>query len=385
MVQFIGANFYPDHVVTTVVDRRARVLASARVGIPGLKPAGDRPGVFEVPQQEWVRSGCLALRDVYFELPVKQRRLWGVAPAGPQGWIAIDPDFDPLSPLRLTPGRSPRDDLLRWLEANPKQHPRIFTVLSPKDYFRFRISGGLATDITQAAQTGLLTEGTTHWSEEALREVGIWPEWFPPAFEPSAATGRLSEEGVELTTLPGGLWLVAGADTLATAEFAAAPLESGQLYVNLRDGEIDLRLCMPDSAPTADGDGWERLRCAQNEWAALGRSVTIPAVTISDGGTLVNLLRDAMASLGTLGRSVDALVFDSRAPLPEDLDEVAATLGLPFRRGRFAGEADPGAAFLAGLSRNFFRDEADLHRKIDAALESRRPEERPSEKTDATT
>ena len=120
MVQFIGVNFLKEKIQTTVIDHKAHLLQELSVPIPGLKP-GSQAGVWEIPPQEWVRAGSLALQDTFQTLPVKQRKLWGFAISGPQGWIAIDPDFDTISPLRLTPGLSPIDDFLEWLKENPMQ------------------------------------------------------------------------------------------------------------------------------------------------------------------------------------------------------------------------------------------------------------------------
>ena len=106
-----------------------------------------RSGVAEVPPGEWVRAGSYVLQEAYFQLPVNARKAWGLGLAGPSGWIALDFDYEPLSPLRITGSAPLEEDLMRWLESSPRLQKRVSVLLSPKDYFRFVVSGGWARNL----------------------------------------------------------------------------------------------------------------------------------------------------------------------------------------------------------------------------------------------
>ena len=190
----------------------------------------------EIPPAEWVRAGCYAIQEAYFELAARDRRVWGLGVTAPSGWIALDFNYKPLCPLHLLEGDEVAADLSRWREQNPRQADRIAVVLPPKDYFRFAISGGLATDVTDVDRLRCLRAGETEWSESRLGEAGIGRDQVPPIFDSHVPTGRLSESGVERTSLPGGTWLVAGAHETAAGIITAADLRTATLWITQRAG-----------------------------------------------------------------------------------------------------------------------------------------------------
>jgi hypothetical protein len=259
MMQFIGLSFVLEpggvRAVSVVVDRKGHVLGGSAAPVGGVSRTDD--GVMVARAGEWLRAGSLALKDAFFQVPAKMRRVWGFALAGPPGWVALDPSLEPLGDLRLSP--NPREDLRRWLAAHPRLRPHLYAVLPPKDYFRYAVSGALATDVTQAETFGWLQAGTTRWATPEIEAAGLSPSWFPPIFDSTVATGRISEEGMRRTGLPGGLWVVAGALTGAGALVSAGDLRAGSvLAAEMGPGlELDaLAAGLEDPAP----EGFEVLR-----------------------------------------------------------------------------------------------------------------------------
>lgn len=370
MVQFIGCTFQEDRVQTTVVDRKANLLGSGSVSIPGLTATAE-PGVLEVPPPEWIRSGSLALQDAHGDLPPRQRKIWGLALSGPQGWIAVDPELQPISPLRLTPGASPFEDLSRWVGENRKLRQHVFAVLSPRDYFRLRISGSLASELTHAAQTGCLDAGATFWSEAGrLGELDLEPRWLPPVFHSRATTGRLTEEGIELTGIPAALWVVAGADSLATGEIAAGRLARDTLYVLLGSRRTVLRRRFPSSTPPAPPPGWDGLPSALPDHSSWQRVLPVDA----EGRTVWPEGPELAGAASGGAPAVRDVVLDTRHPdlaTPGALEAAFAgnASGISVSVAPFAGQPEPGGAFLAGLAHRSFRDPGDLYRRFEAMLE----------------
>lgn len=371
MVQFVGVNFLDEHVHTTVVDRKARVLQTASVPLPGIV-SGPSPNVFEVPPQEWTRAGFLALQDMYANLPIKHRRLWGFAISGPQGWIAVDPDLDPLSPLRLTPGCSPLIDFRGWLESNPHARAHIFALLSPKDYFRLRVSGGLAADITQASQTGLLRGRESFWSRENVEAQDIEPRWLPPVFASATSTGRISEEGVDQTGIPGGIWVVAGSESSAATQISAGVFAPGELLILLSSGNVEIRYVVGQNDSQRSPDGWERVHSATPSTECLVQRTSLSA--LEDAASLTENVNNGIHALQTAGHEVTAIVVDSRAAIPEKILDALAHLNPEPILSFFVGETDPGTAFLAGLAKGMFKNPQDLLKKVLAAQEHEDPE-----------
>ena len=158
MTSFIGLDLQPERASAAALERDLSVVARSGAAVAGgYEETGSR--VRCVPAAEWIRAGGFALQELYGELPLKSRKLWGVGLSGPDGWIALDPEFEPLCDVRLPPVGGLLDDLDGWLERNSRLRARISLVLSPKDLFRFMMSGAMAADTTSVCAAGLLAAG----------------------------------------------------------------------------------------------------------------------------------------------------------------------------------------------------------------------------------
>ena len=80
---------------------------------------------------------------------------------------------------------------LTWLaEHEPDVHRQIERVLLPKDYVRFRLTGELATDVSDASGTVLLDVGRRAWSAELGEAFAVDPAGCPPCTSPRRVTGH---------------------------------------------------------------------------------------------------------------------------------------------------------------------------------------------------
>ncbi len=83
-----------------------------------------------------------------------------------------------------------------WLEHHePAAHARVRHLLLPKDFVRYRLTGGLATDASDAAGTLLLDLAARDWSDEILAALAIPRAWLPPVHEGPEVTGKVSSRG----------------------------------------------------------------------------------------------------------------------------------------------------------------------------------------------
>jgi sugar (pentulose or hexulose) kinase len=276
MIQFFGLHLGRASASAAVLGRDLDVWARSTAAV--INAVEDpRAGVVEVPCAEWVRAGAYALQEAYFQLPASARKAWGLALAGPSGWVALDVAFEPISPLRLTPGEAGLEDLRRWIDDNPRLATKVAAVLSPKDYFRFVMSRGLAADVTSASRWGLLQEGASQWSDEKVSRQGLRMDWLPPVFDSHVPTGRLSEEGMRRSSLPGGFWLVAGAHETEAALLAGGDLRDGRLRVMASAGGRPLLAYGVEGlGPVAAPGGWSLRRSAMSGHQVLERPAEVP-------------------------------------------------------------------------------------------------------------
>jgi xylulokinase len=108
---------------------------------------------------------------------------------------------------------------LLWIRDN---EPAIFAhadkMLLPKDYIRFRLTGQLAMEISDAAGTCLLDVKQGTWSREVLEALEIDPALLPPVVAADAACGSITPEVAALTDLiPGTPVAGGGADNACGA------------------------------------------------------------------------------------------------------------------------------------------------------------------------
>ncbi|MBI1785930.1 xylulokinase, partial [Candidatus Sumerlaeota bacterium] len=80
-----------------------------------------------------------------------------------------------------------------WLRHHePKNFQRLATVLLPKDYVRFKLTGEKKMDVADGAGTAMMEVGRKRWANSVLATLGIDPKILPPLVDSSEIAGNLS-------------------------------------------------------------------------------------------------------------------------------------------------------------------------------------------------
>jgi xylulokinase len=117
-----------------------------------------------------------------------------------------------------------------WLrDEEPENYARVSSVLLPKDYVRLRLTGEYATDASDAAGTLLLDVRGRDWSAEILDALEISAEWMPAVYEGPESTGGLDGSLAEELGLPAGIPVAAGGGDNAAAAVGVGVVERGLL------------------------------------------------------------------------------------------------------------------------------------------------------------
>ncbi len=99
-----------------------------------------------------------------------------------------------------------------WVRENePQNWKRVRSVMLPKDYVRFRLTGDRATDMADASGTLLLDVANRRWSREVMQAAEIEESLLPQLFESPEICGKISPAGAAATGLQAGTPVVAGA------------------------------------------------------------------------------------------------------------------------------------------------------------------------------
>ena len=128
---------------------------------------------------------------------------------------------------------------LLWLRDNePESYEQIANILLPKDYIRFRMTGRIATDVSDASGTMLFDVVRRTWSEELLELLEIPLNWLPPAYESSQIVGMLLPSAARELGISENIPVIAGAGDQAAAAVAWGALSEGVVAANIGSGGI---------------------------------------------------------------------------------------------------------------------------------------------------
>ena len=115
-----------------------------------------------------------------------------------------------------------------WVRAHePEIWSRVRSIMLPKDYVRFRLTGERATDVADASGTLLFDVVNRRWSAEMLKASGLKAEILPEVFESPETSGRVSKEGAAASGLREGTPVVAGAGDQAAGAVGMGIVRAG--------------------------------------------------------------------------------------------------------------------------------------------------------------
>jgi xylulokinase len=116
-----------------------------------------------------------------------------------------------------------------WLRnQEPQSFSRLATVLLAKDFIRFRLTGVLATEPSDASGTLMFDPARLQWSTEILDAVGVSRALLPGVGGSSDVLGRVTAEGAAATGLGTGTPVVGGGADNACAAAGVGAITLGE-------------------------------------------------------------------------------------------------------------------------------------------------------------
>ena len=227
-----------------------------------------------------------------------------------------------------------------WVRKHePDVYARIAHVLLPKDYIRFKLTGGYATDLAGAAGTVLLNVARREWSEEVLRALDIPAEWLPPVHEGPQITSLVSGDAARETGLKAGTPVVGGGGDQSAQATGVGAVKPGIVALTVGTSGV---VFAPLASYAYEPEGRLHAFChaVPNQWHFMG-------VMLSAAGSL-QWFRDTLApnedfgpltdEAADIAPGADGLVFlpyltGERTPHPDPLAR-GAFVGLTARHSR---------------------------------------------------
>ncbi|HEE5089771.1 xylulokinase, partial [Klebsiella pneumoniae] len=122
---------------------------------------------------------------------------------------------------------------LLWVQRHEAAvFSQVDKVLLPKDYLRLRMTGELASDMSDAAGTMWLDVARRDWSDEMLAACDLSRDAMPALFEGSDVTGQLRPEVAQAWNMPPALVVGGGGDNAAGA-VGVGMADAGQAMLSL--------------------------------------------------------------------------------------------------------------------------------------------------------
>lgn len=213
------------------------VLAKSMLEYPSSSP---RPGWSEQDPEDWWKAVCDGLRTVMADAGVRADEVGAVGFSGQMvGLVALDAEGQVIRPCilwndqrsaevaeRLTE-RIGRQTVLRetsnplfasfvapklvWMRENePGNYARIRTVLMPKDYILWRMTGRAVTDVSDASGTCLFNVRERQWSRRMMEAMELDTAWFPDCVESAEVVGKVTSTAAHECGLTESTQVIAG-------------------------------------------------------------------------------------------------------------------------------------------------------------------------------
>lgn len=272
---FIGIDVGTSSIKVIAVDPGGELIATASSPMTVAVP---QPGWSEQNPQDWWSGTCSAIRSVLADIDSPQ--ILGVGLSGQMhSLIAIDRSSEVIRPailwndvrtsaeaafirekigneaLRRLTGNPSLEGFtatkILWMRANePDLFDRISSLMLAKDYIRFRLTGELAVEPSDASGTLLFNVFNSTWSEEMCASLGIDKSLLPPIVGSSEIAGSITNIAATETGLAVGVPVVGGGADNACGAVGAGVVSAGDGLVSVgTSGTVVVPIDSPASDP----------------------------------------------------------------------------------------------------------------------------------------
>ncbi len=254
-MNFLGIDVGTGGSRAVLIDENGGVIASATVEhIPFASP---QVGWAEQSPEDWRRAAFAAIREVLANEYVDANSIGAIGFSGQMhGAVLLDESDEVLRPALIWCDQRTTEQCrelteiigaeklielvsnpaitgftlpkLLWSRENdPEIWARVRSVLLPKDYVRFCLSGDKASDVSDSSGTLLFDVVNRRWSREMFERLNLNPNLFPRVYESIEITGTVSKKGAAETGLLAGTPIVAGASDNAAGAIGMGIVGSG--------------------------------------------------------------------------------------------------------------------------------------------------------------
>ena len=273
----LGLDIGTSGAKAVLVDEGGSLLAWAGQEYPIDTP---RPDWAEQDPSAWLQAALATIRQVLLTSQMDPVQVEAIGLTGQMhSLVCLDAHGSPLRPailwadrrsraqaLELTQ-RIGRERLAAWT-GNPlatgfmlaswawlcQQEPETFKatrhLLLPKDEVRFRLTGEMGTEPSDASSTLLFDPHSRQWSQPLLNLIGLSPRYLPVVSESAAIAGKLLPEMASACGLLAGTPLVFGCSDQTAQALSQGLVHPGRASVTIgTGGQLFAPLALPVHDP----------------------------------------------------------------------------------------------------------------------------------------
>jgi xylulokinase len=205
------------------------------------------------------------------------------------------PNLGQITGNRAMPGfTAPK---LQWVRENePDIFDQVKTVLLPKDYVRLRMTGEMASDMSDSAGTLWMDVAARDWSDKMLWATGLDRSHMPKLFEGSEFTGGLRAELADawgMARVP----VVAGGGDNAAGAVGVGVVNPGEAFLSLGTSGV-LFLANAQYSPNPDGGVHSFCHALPGSWHQM--SVILSAASCIEWAVKLTGMKDATQLFATI-------------------------------------------------------------------------------------
>jgi xylulokinase len=260
MKYIIGIDLGTSAVKTVLVNKKGEICAEASKNYLLLH---EKTGYSEQNPEEWIQQTARALNELISKSDVRPEDIEGISYSGQMhGLVLLDKNHNLLRHailwndtrttaqchqlyemigekrlLEITKNQALEGFTLPKLLWVKEHEPEIFdqaaVFMLPKDYLRFKMTGLIHSEYSDAAGTLLLNVSEKKWSEELCQLVGIDISICPSLVESSECVGTINEEFSQKTGLTLSTKVFAGGADNACGAIGAGILSSGETLCSI--------------------------------------------------------------------------------------------------------------------------------------------------------
>ena len=293
---FVGIDLGTTGIKVIFMDAAGKVLASDSTEYDILNPESDYA---EQKPSDWWSGLCQMSNNILEDRPELKSRIAGIGIAGQMHtqvyldqkdnilrnaitWMdqrtqniveEINQDeekkeliFEKTANFLTTTYTAPH---IVWVKQNqPEIYEQTENILLAKDYLKYRLTGEMVTDYSDAAGTLLFNTKEKEWSADLFNLFELNQDLMPPVDKSSAVIGEITEQAAEATGLPSGTPVINGSADHAATSLGAGVINPGEVTAIVGTAGV---VSVVSDEPL--GDSEERVfcwnYCLEDKWVNL--------------------------------------------------------------------------------------------------------------------